>query len=333
MIMARDISRRTFLKGATGALGLTIAATVTPMGISLVNASTMSKEAMKALKTSAFFTVTPDNLVNILVPSSEMGQGIHTTLPMIIADELEADWAKVKIYQAPAAKDFMNPLLHSQLSVASASTRGWYDILRKAGAAGRMMLIQAAAKKWKVKASECVAEMSVVKHKSGKSATYGELALAAAKLSVPEKPPLKKEAQFRYMGKQMDRVDIPAKVSGTAVFGYDVELPGLLLRRGRPVPRPMGPSPRSSTRKAAKAIKGVAAVIPTPFGVAVVATGLYDRAQGPGRPGGASGRRAPCPRWTTPYIEKTLFDDVAKGGANALPGATRPGRSRRRPRC
>ncbi|MBU0514182.1 MAG: molybdopterin-dependent oxidoreductase, partial [Proteobacteria bacterium] len=215
--MARDISRRAFLKEATGALGLTIAATVTPLGISLVNASGMSRKDLAGLKTSAFFTVTPDNMVHILVPSSEMGQGIHTTLPMIVADELEADWARVKVGQAPAAKDFMNPLLRNQLTVASASTRGWYDILRKAGAAGRQMLVQAAAKRWKVPASECVAEMSVVKHKGGqKSATYGQLALAAAKLKVPSKPPLKKASQFRYMGKFMARVDIPAKVSGKA---------------------------------------------------------------------------------------------------------------------
>jgi isoquinoline 1-oxidoreductase beta subunit len=316
MIMARDISRRAFLKGTTGALGLTIAATVTPMGLSLVNASSMSKEAMKGLSTSAFYTVTPDNMVNILVPSSEMGQGIHTTLPMIVADELEADWAKVKAAQAPAAKDFMNPLLRSQLTVASASTRGWYDILRKAGAAGRMMLREAAAKQWKVPVAECVAEMSVVKHKSGKSATYGELALAAAKLPVPENPPLKKESQFRYMGKHMDRVDIPAKVGGTAVFGYDIQLPGMLCAVSARPPA-YGAKPEKFDEKAAKAVKGVAAVIPTPFGVAVVAKDFMTALKG---------REALAVKWSAgampkmdnALIEKALFNDVAKGGANAL---------------
>lgn len=316
MIMAREVSRRVFLKGASGALGLTIAATCTPLGVSLVNASGMSKEALKGLKNSAFFTVTPDNMVNILVPSSEMGQGIHTTLPMILADELEADWAKVKIAQAPAAPDFMNPLLKNQLTVASASTRGWYDILRKAGAAGRAMLKEAAAKKWKVPAAECVAEMSMVKHKSGKKATYGQLALAAAKLKVPENPPLKKEAEFRYMGKYRERIDIPAKVNGTAVFGYDVQLPGMLVAVSARPPA-YGAKPEKFDEAAAKAVKGVAAVIPTPFGVAVVASDYMTAIKG---------RDALAVKWSpgavpkldNAMLEKALFDGVAKGGANAL---------------
>ena len=314
--MAEKVSRRVFLKGATGALGLTIAATCTPLGMSLVNASGMSKEAMAGLKNSAFFTVSPDNMVTILVPSSEMGQGIHTTLPMIIADELEADWAKVKILQAPAAKDFMNPLLHNQLTVASASTRGWYDIMRKAGAAARAMLKEAAAKQWKVPAAECVAEMNVVRHKSGKKATYGELAQAAAKLKVPENPPLKKEAEFRYMGKYMDRIDIPSKVQGTATFGWDVELPGMLVAVSARPPA-YGAKPEKFDEKAAKAIKGVAAVIPTPFGVAVVATDFMTAMKGRGALK-VQWSAGAVPNMDNAMIEKTLFADVAKGGANAL---------------
>jgi isoquinoline 1-oxidoreductase beta subunit len=315
--MAQEISRRSFIKGATATCGLTLAATLTPLGYSLVNASNMDQEAMSGLKNSAFFTVTPDNIIEILVPSSEMGQGVHTTLPMIIADELDADWSQVRVGQAPAAKDFQNALLHGQITVASASTRGWYDILRKAGATGRVMLIQAAAQKWKVPAADCLTEKGVVKHKNNsKSATYGELAAAAASLPVPKDPPLKKESEFNYMGKFVPRVDIPKKVNGSGVFGMDVELPDLhyaVLAR----PPAYGAKPEAFDQKAAEAVEGVIKVLPLPFGIAVVAKDFTCAIKG---------RNALAVKWSpgshpqmdNAYIEKFLFTDVDKGGVNAL---------------
>ena len=216
--MTTSFSRREFLLGSLAASGLTIIATVTPAGVRLANASG-TKGEVSGLQPTAYFVVTPEGVVNVMVPSSEMGQGVRTTLAMIVADELEADWAKVEALQAPAGDAFKSPILKAQLTVASASTRGWYMPLRKAGAAGRAMLTEAAAKKWNVPAAECVAEKGAVRHdKSKKSLTYGQLATEAAKLPVPQDPPLKKESEFRYMGTFVPRVDIPEKVSGKGVF-------------------------------------------------------------------------------------------------------------------
>ena len=146
--MKESMTRREFLKGSLAVSGLTIAACVTPFGIQLVNAADMAGKPSE-FKPSAFYHITPDNVVTIVVPNSEMGQGIKTALPMIITDELEADWDQLKIVQAPAGDEFKNPLLQSQLTVASASVRGFYMPMRKAGAAGRAVLLKAAAENGK----------------------------------------------------------------------------------------------------------------------------------------------------------------------------------------
>ena len=187
--MNKTISRREFLKGSLAATGLTIMASVTPFGTRLVNASGMKEGETAGLSPSAFYQITPDNVVKILVPNSEMGQGSHTALPMIIADELEADWDQVKIIQAPADAAFKNPVLRNQLTVASASCRGFYGPMRKAGAAGRAMLIEAAAKEWGVPGSQCAAVKGTVVHgKSGRSLTYDNCASRLPSFRPPKTP-------------------------------------------------------------------------------------------------------------------------------------------------
>ena len=179
--MTTSISRRTFLK----ATGLTIAVSVTPLGARLLNASG-KEEALSGFKPNIWFEIKPDNRVAITVGASEMGQGAHTALAMIIADELEADWKQIKVSHGPAAKEFKNPIWDDQITVGSASVRGFYEPLRKAGASGRAMLIKAAASTWNVPESECKAEKGTVQHKkSGRSLTYGELCLKAANLEIP----------------------------------------------------------------------------------------------------------------------------------------------------
>ena len=126
----KSISRRDFLKGSF----LTIAVSITPLGTKLLSAKEVGKAVFAP---NAFFEVTPDNLVTVIIPSSEMGQGVRTALSMIVADELEADWSQIRVKQAPAADVYKNSILHDQLTVASASVRGFYVPLRKAGAAGR----------------------------------------------------------------------------------------------------------------------------------------------------------------------------------------------------
>jgi isoquinoline 1-oxidoreductase beta subunit len=246
-----------------------------------------------------------------------MGQGVKTGLPMIIADELEADWDQLEIIQAPAGAEFKNPLLNNQITVASASVRGFYAPMRQAGAAGRAMLLEAAAKEWNVPVSECQAvKGTVVNLKSGKKLTYGQLSTKAAKLPVPQEPTLKKESEFRYMGKAMPRVDIPEKVSGKAIFGFDVDLPNLhygVLAR----PPAYGAKNLSFDANAAMAVKGVIKVVPTPRGIAVIAETL-DAAN--------KGRDALNPKWDqgthpqmdTAYVEESFIKDLEKPGANAI---------------
>src|SRR5512139_233725 len=141
--MTTSISRRTFLK----ATGLTIAVSVTPIGFSLMNASAQKEGSFKP---NVWFEITPDNKITITSGISEMGQGSSTGLPMIIADELEADWKQVRIKQGPASPAFKNPVFDDQITAGSASVRGFYEPLRKAGASGRAMLIKVAAQTWKV---------------------------------------------------------------------------------------------------------------------------------------------------------------------------------------
>jgi isoquinoline 1-oxidoreductase beta subunit len=309
MTMKPTISRRSFLK----ITGLTIGISVTPFGYSLMNASAQKEGAFKP---TAWFEITPDNLVTVTVPGSEMGQGIRTALPMIVADELEADWKKVRILQAPAADPFKNPLLGGQVTVASAATRGFYEPLRKAGAAGRAMLVTAAAQTWKVPEEECTAFNGTVKHKkSNRRLTYGKLCQKAATLELPKDPLLKQESEFRYIGKPLARVDIPEKVAGKAVFGLDVNVPNMLyavLAR----PPAYGAKPVSFDQKAAEGLKGVQKVVPTPRGIAVCAESL-DAAW--------KGRDALQVKWDKgshpdmngEFVEKNLMEGLDKPGAVA----------------
>ena len=271
--MNPTISRRSFLKAA----GLTIAVSVTPFGYSLLNASAQKEGSFKP---NVWFEITPDNKITITLGISEMGQGSRTALPMIIADELEADWKQVRIQQGQASEAFKNPVFDDQITVGSASVRGFYEPLRKAGAAGRVMLVKAAAQTWKVPEEECTAIKGAVMHKkSNRKLTYGQLCLKAAKLDLPKDPPLKKEEDFRYIGKPMARVDIPEKVAGKAVYGLDVNVPDMLYAV---IARPpaYGAKPISYDQKAAEGVKGVRTTFPTPQGIFVCAESLYAARKG-----------------------------------------------------
>jgi isoquinoline 1-oxidoreductase beta subunit len=313
--MNTSMSRRDFLKGSLAATGLTIAVSVSPLGYKLVNAS-QAKEALKGFKPNIWYEITPNNVVTVFIGSSEMGQGTHTALATVIADELEADWKQVKVRQGPAAKEYHNPLLGEQLTVASAAVRGFYEPCRKAAAAGRAMLVKAAAGSWGVPESECEATKGTVTHKkSSRKSTYGQLCLAAAKLEIPKEPVLKKEGDFRYIGKPMARVDIPAKVKGTAVYGLDVSVPGMLyavLAR----PPAYGAKPVSRDEKAAMNVKGVVKVVEAPMGLAVVANSL--EAAWKGRKAlDVKWDQGPLPQLDNVFIEKTMMEELDKPGSKA----------------
>lgn len=314
--MKTSMTRRAFLKSSLAATGLTVAVSVGPLGVRLLNAS-QDKDALKAFKPNIWYEVTPANLIHVFLGPSEMGQGTHTGLGMIIADELGADWKQVRVHQGPAAKEYHNPLLHEQLTVASASIRGFYEPLRKAAAAGREMLVAAAASRWGVAASECVAMSGTVRHKkSGRTSTYGEICLDAAKLNVPQDPKLNSEKDSRYIGRPMARVDIPDKVHGKAVYGLDVSVPGMhfaVLAR----PPAYGAKPVSFNEKAAQQVKGVVKVVQTPMGIAVCAKSLD--AAWEGRDALAvKWDKGVLPQMDNAFIEKTFMEDLDKPGSKAM---------------
>jgi isoquinoline 1-oxidoreductase subunit beta len=314
--MNTSMSRRDFLKGSLAATGLTIAVSVSPLGYKLVNAS-QAKEALKGFKPNIWYEITPNNVVTVFIGSSEMGQGTHTALAAIIADELGADWKQIRVKQGPAAKEYHNPLLGLQLTAASAAVRGFYDPCRKAGAAGRAMLIKAAATAWQVPESDCEANKGKVVHKkSNHTFTYGQICLEAAKLEIPKEPALKKESEFRYIGKPTARLDIPAKVKGSAVYGLDVSVPGMhyaVLAR----PPAYGAKPVSSNEKAAMQVKGVIKVIETPMGLAVCAKSL-DAAWKGRKALEVKWDKGALPQMDNDFIEKTMMAELDKPGSKAM---------------
>ncbi len=209
------ISRRGFLVvgGAAGA-GLVI-------GVYLHRRS--NGAATKEFSPNAYLKISPDDRVTIVVARSEMGQGVRTALPMILAEELEADWQKISIEQAGAST-----LFGDQTTGGSASVRTTWDPMRKAGATAREMLISAAAATWGVARAECKAQNGTVLHSaSNRRLTYGALAENAAKITPPADVALKQARDYTIVGKPVARLDIPAKVNGTAEFGIDFRVPGM----------------------------------------------------------------------------------------------------------
>ncbi len=270
--MTRSITRREFLKTSMMAgAGLTIAAVMTPAGLRLLSAEEAKKETLRALNPMAWLSITPDNIVTVTVNKSEMGQGVYTSLPMIAADELDADWKQVRFVAAPAGDEFKDPFRNMQFTGGSSSVRNMYEPLRKMGAAMREMLVLAAARTWAVPVRDCAALMGSVKHiRTGKTLSYGALSAEASMLQVPQNPILKKEKQLRYTGKPVPRTDVQEKSSGKAMFGIDMFVPGMLYAS---IARPQqyGSEVASFNKEAAEGLKGVRAVVRIPSGVAVCA--------------------------------------------------------------
>jgi len=180
-------------------------------------------ESRKEFSPNAYLRITPDNKVTIVVARSEMGQGVRTALPMILAEELEAEWKQIEIEQAGASTFFGD-----QTTGGSASIRTTWDPMRKAGAIAREMLISAAALTWGVPRSSCTAETGHIKHAaSNRSLSYGELASKAGTLPIPADVPLKQSKDYKIVGQRLRRLDSPAKVTGEAVFGIDLRIPGM----------------------------------------------------------------------------------------------------------
>jgi isoquinoline 1-oxidoreductase beta subunit len=272
------INRRSFLKtGVAGATGLVIGFYL-PGRFAALAASPAGPASPAAL--NAWMRIGADDSVTIMIDKSEMGQGIQTALCMLAAEELECDWKKIRTEFAPAAKEYFNPAFGMQGTGGSSSVRSSWDPMRKAGAAAREMLVEAAAQRWGVEKTACRAENGVVLHQSTKrKLTYGSLAEAAAKLPVPADVPLKDPAQFRVIGKSTKRLDTPDKVNGRAEFGIDVRRPGMLYAVVARCPVFGGKVAGFDATKA-KAVPGVKNVIQISSGVAVIADSTWTAMQG-----------------------------------------------------
>ena len=265
-------TRREFLQ-ASAASSLVIGFTLPLSGRAATAASS------PAFTPNAWLRITPDDRITVICGSSEMGQGVLTAIPMLMAEELDADWKKVSVEQAPVDKAYANPLFGMQATGGSTTVRAHWEPVRKAGAAARQMLVSAAAAQWKVGPEECRTEAGRVIHKSGKKLSYGQLVAAAATQPVPAEPALKDPKDFRILGKPTRRLDTAAKINGTARFGIDAQLPGLLVAVMARAPQP-GAKPTAVNDAKAKAVKGVQQVITLPSGVAVLATGYWAAKQG-----------------------------------------------------
>jgi isoquinoline 1-oxidoreductase subunit beta len=254
-------TRRTFLEtsikaGALAGAGLVIWVE-SPMGSSATTAT--------VFEPNAYINVSEDNIVRLWVTRSEMGQGVRTALPMILAEELEADWPRIQLEQAMPGGRFKGIRLRTS---GSGSTEGTFKALRTAGATGREMLIAAAAEKWKVERSACSAvNGSVIHGPTGRTFSYGELAASAAQQKPPENPRLKDPKQFRLIGKPTTRIDGSEIVTGRAVYGLDVQVQGMLYAVVARCPY-IGGRVVSFDERQALHVAGVRHVVPVKSGIA-----------------------------------------------------------------
>jgi isoquinoline 1-oxidoreductase beta subunit len=263
-----NTSRRSFLKTSavvTGGLML---------GFNLPGTPGEAMAAGTVHTPNAWVHIADNNVITLLSARSEMGQGVYTSMPMLIAEELNVDISQIKVAAAPPGEIYINALLGGQLTGGSTSVReGWLK-LRVAGAQVREMLITAAAARWSVDRDLVRADKGMVFGPKGLKASYGELAEAAARMPVPEKPPIKDPKDFKIVGKRTKRVDTPAKVNGTAEFGIDVKLPGMVYASLAQCPV-IGGKVKSFDGSKAKASAGVIDVVQISDGVAVVASSWW----------------------------------------------------------
>jgi isoquinoline 1-oxidoreductase subunit beta len=262
-----NLTRRGVLQ-ASGTVGAGLM-----LGVALPGANKAANAAGTMHTPNAWVHIADDNSITILSARSEMGQGVYTAMPMLVAEELNVNLKQIKVAIAPPQAVYINSLLGGQLTGGSTSVREGYDKLRTAGAQVREMLISAAAAQWNVDRAGLTAKGGYV-YNGKKKASYGSLAAAASKLAVPEKVALKDPKDFTIVGKRTQRLDTPSKVNGTAEFGIDVRLPGMLYASLEQCPV-IGGKVKSFDAAKAKTMAGVVDVVQIPDGVAVVAKSYW----------------------------------------------------------
>src|SRR3979490_2402557 len=283
-----NVSRRGFLKGLVGAGALVLGAYYVPKGLRHHGVPSGATDADRAtLHPNAFVGIDTDGSVHIVAHRSEMGTVIRTTLPMVVADELDPDWKRIKIDQAIG-----DPRYGDQNTDGSHSVRSFFDVMRQAGATARSMLILAAAEKWGVAPSECQTDLHTATHPpTGRRLGYGELASAASELQIPKSGiRLKTPDQWRYIGKGMTSYDLTGLCTGRAIYGEDVHVNGMVFASIEHPPV-IGGKVKSVDDSEALKVAGVRQTVPIdPFrpppafqplgGIAVIADNTWAAFQG-----------------------------------------------------
>ena len=269
-----DPSRRDFLSTSAAVGGGLILALTLPGASGKFAAAAASLPAPGGGKPdaqlNAWLKISRDNSITIIVDRSEMGQGVYTALPMLLAEELDIDLDVIRIEAAPVGDAYINPGNGGQVTGTSNSVQDAWEKLRMAGATARTLLISAAARRWRVEPSQCRTANGRVLGTGAKAFTYGELAEAAAQLPIPTDVRLKTAAEFRLIGRSRPRTDTPGKVDGSAEFGIDVKLPGMLHAALLQCPV-LGGKLKSLDSNTAEKMPGVRKVLVTASGVVVVA--------------------------------------------------------------
>ncbi|MBI3267576.1 MAG: xanthine dehydrogenase family protein molybdopterin-binding subunit, partial [Planctomycetes bacterium] len=284
-----NLSRRRFLRmGALAGGGLILGVNLpgcTPCSPAKANAPAAvppAGEAAACYDPNAIIRIGTDESVTIVVTKAEMGQGTYTSLPMIVAEELDADWSKVRVEGAPVAPVYTSPVDNAQGVGGSSSIRNEYEPLARTGAMARAMLVAAAAAEWKVDPKTCRTENGHVLHADGRKLSYGKLAEAASRIPPPKAVTLKDPKDYKLVGRPTKRLDSLEKTNGKALFGIDVQVPGMLVAL---VARPpvFGGKMKSFDDSKTKAVPGVRHVVAIDRGVAVVADSFWPASLGIGK--------------------------------------------------
>jgi isoquinoline 1-oxidoreductase beta subunit len=274
----RNVTRRDFLKTSTALSGALVIGFWLPE-LAGRKGAFAQQPPKKAVPPNAFLRIDKDGTVTVLVKHLEFGQGVTTSLPMLVAEELECDWSKVRGDLAPAGPEYVHTLFGMQMTGGSSSVSNSWEQLRTVGAQARTMLVQAAATQWKVKPEDCKVDKGVVTGPGNRKLTYGQLADAAMKLPVPEKVALKPAGQFKVLGKPTRRVDSLAKSDGTAVFGMDIKRKNLHTALVAHAPA-FGATLGKMDAEKVRAVPGVTHVVQLTNGVAVVGTSYWAAKKG-----------------------------------------------------
>ncbi|HEY0905768.1 MAG TPA: molybdopterin cofactor-binding domain-containing protein, partial [Methylophilus sp.] len=272
-----NLSRRSFIKSTALVAGGLVVAFSIPQAKRFMGVANAA-EAMPLPAPNAFLRIGADDSITVMLAHSEMGQGVWTTLPMLIADELDADWSKIKVEHAPAAPAYIHTAYGIQITGGSSTTWSEFDRYRQAGALTRALLLQAAAKQFNVPVAGLRTENGFVINGTQKL-SYGQLVETASQLPTPASVTLKKPEQWKFIGKATKRLDSKEKINGTAKFGQDVQFEGLKVAMVARAPV-FGTQLKNVDDTAARKVPGVIKVVKVPTGVAVIAEHYWAAKQG-----------------------------------------------------